>query len=68
MKTLIKAIGREFKKVFEGNRCRFADGCKLYQSQGIVCNNLFERFPNDEKAYCGRYRSMEEDEEKGEVK
>ena len=28
---VLEVIGKEFKKVFEGNQCRFADGCELYQ-------------------------------------
>jgi len=64
MKTLIKAIGKEFKKVFEGSRCRFADRCELYQAEGVVCNSLYQRFPTEDTTYCGKYRSMQEDEEK----
>ncbi len=64
MKALIKAIGKGFRKVFEVNRCRFADGCELYQKEAIVCNKLRERFEFGGKPYCGKYRSMQEDEEK----
>ena len=49
--TAIRTIVREFKKVFEGNKCRFRKGCDLYQE-------------GEGKAYCGRYRSMQENEEK----
>ena len=59
---ILKAIAQEFKKVFEGSKCRFADKCELYQVEGIVCNSLYERFPNGGKAYCGKYRSLEEEE------
>ncbi len=60
----IKSVVKEVKKMFEVNRCRFAGGCKLYQEEGLVCNNIYARFPNEEgKSYCGRYRSMQEDEE-----
>jgi len=65
MKTLKKII-KKLKEMFEGNQCRFTKRCELYQTEGVVCNSIYERFPNDEKAYCGRYRSMEEDKEKGE--
>lgn len=102
MKAL-KKIAQGFKEVFEGNRCRFADRCELYQVkkkcpkckgsrkgsyvyikpplsigfydncsvcngigsvEGVVCNDRYQRFPNGEKAYCGKYRELEEDEEK----
>ncbi len=62
MKAL-KAISKELKKVFEGNRCRFAKRCELYQAEGTICNNWYQRFPTFEKSYCGRYRSMKEDED-----
>ncbi len=51
-----------FKVVLEGNRCRFAKVCKLYQERSAACNNLNERLLEDDKIYCGRYRSMQEDE------
>ncbi len=53
-----------FKAVFEGNRCRFANKCKDYQRQSAICNNWYKRFPTFEKSYCGRYRSMEDEEKK----
>ena len=59
-----KKIAQKFKAMFEGNRCRFAKGCELYQNGGLVCNNLFERFLNEDKAYCGKYRSKEDEEKK----
>ncbi len=65
MKTL-KKIAKKLKEMFEGNRCKFAKRCEIYQTEGVVCNNWYQRFPTFEKSYCGRYRSMQEDEEKEE--
>ncbi len=64
-KTRNHWIVRWFRAVFdEGNRCRFARGCELYQTESVACNNWYERFPTFEKSYCGRYRSIEDEEKK----
>ena len=57
---IFEKIAQWFKVSFEGNRCRFAKECKIYQREGLVCNSLLQRFPSGERAYCGRYRSMQE--------
>ena len=59
MKAL-KAIGKEFKKVFEGNRCRFRRECGYYRLDSKCCNNFNTRFPDLVGSYCGTYRKIEE--------
>jgi len=49
------------KALFERDRCRFSKSCKLYKKDSLVCNDLFERFPTDDKAYCGKYRKLNND-------
>ena len=53
-----------FKAVFESNKCRFAKRCELYQKDGFVCNNYFERFSARGSMYCKKYRELKKDEEK----
>ena len=66
---VLKASSKGFRKIFEGNRCRFADSCKGYQEESARCNKYDTRFSTIEgKIFCGTYRSMQEDEEKEERK
>lgn len=56
---MFNKLKEQLKAIFEGNRCRFRKGCKHYQLGSAVCNSLLKRFPTGDRAYCGKYRELE---------
>jgi len=55
---MFKKLREYLKAFFESDRCRFSKECELYKKDSIVCNSWYKRFPTYDKAYCGRYREL----------
>ena len=56
---MFNKLKEQLKVMFEGNRCRFRKACKLYRKRSAACNSWIERFPDYDKAYCGKYRELD---------